>query len=68
MRLHFVNFFYEKLPNLTPRLTGHTNTKMILENYARFIKGEHLKISRSFDPFKSRGDIGGDIRGDTDRI
>jgi len=50
------------------QIVGHTNTKMILENYARFIRGEHLKISRSFDPFKSRGDMDGDIRGDTDKM
>lgn len=42
------------------QIVGHINTKMILENYARFIKGEHLKISRSFDPFISRGDMNGD--------
>ncbi len=49
------------------QIVGHTNTKMILENYARFIKGEHLKISRSFDPFKRRGDTDGDICGDTEK-
>ena len=30
---------------------GHKNTEMIVKNYARFIKGEHLKIDKSFDPF-----------------
>jgi len=25
---------------------------MILEKYARYIEGEQLRISRSFDPFK----------------
>lgn len=50
------------------QIVGHSNSKMILENYARFIKGGHLKISRSFYPFKSRGDMDGDIRGDTDKM
>jgi len=26
---------------------------MILEKYAKFIKGEQLKIKRSFNPFKN---------------
>lgn len=43
------------------QIVGHTNSKMILENYARFIKGEHLKIRSSFNPFFD-GDMGGDIR------
>ncbi len=46
------------------QIVGHTNSKMILENYARFIKGEHLKINRSFNPFHN----GGDIRGDTEQM
>ena len=37
---------------------------MILENYARFIKGEHLKIKRSFNPFQNDGVTHGDIHGD----
>lgn len=45
------------------QIVGHTNSKMILENYARFIKGEHLKIRSSFNPFLD-GDIRGDTRGD----
>lgn len=28
------------------QIVGHTNTKMIIQNYAKFIKGEHLKVSR----------------------
>ena len=47
------------------QIVGHTNTKMILEKYARYIEGEQLRISRSFDPFKksvtTRGDNDGDI-------
>ena len=33
------------------QMVGHANTEPILKNYARFIKGEHLKIDRGFDPF-----------------
>lgn len=47
------------------QIVGHTNSKMILEHYARFIKGEHLKISRSFNPFSGKCEARGDIRGDT---
>jgi integrase len=43
------------------QIVGHTNSKMIIENYARYIKGEHLKISSSFNPLQ----INGDSRGDT---
>ncbi len=47
---------YEKLPNLTPRLTtGHTRTQMIIQNYAKYIKGEHLKVDR--DLMVSRGGL-----------
>jgi len=49
------------------QIVGHTNSKMILENYARFIKGEHLKIRSSFNPFFD-GDIRGDSHGDTRKI
>jgi len=41
------------------QIVGHTNSKMIFKNYARFIRGEHLKISSNFDPF-GRGDTLGD--------
>ena len=34
------------------QMVGHKNSEMIVRNYARFIKGEHLKIDRSFDPFQ----------------
>ena len=47
------------------QMVGHTNTKMILERYAKFIKGEHLKIQRDFDPFKNGVTTLGDTRGDT---
>jgi len=47
------------------QMVGHTNTKMILERYAKFIKGEHLKIQRDFDPFKNGVTTHGDTRGDT---
>jgi integrase len=47
------------------QIVEHTNSKMIIENYARYIKGEHLKISSSFNPFQINGDTRGDSRGDT---
>jgi len=33
------------------QIVGHSNTEMIMKNYARFIKGEQLKVSRNIDPF-----------------
>jgi len=33
------------------QIVGHKNTEMIIKNYANFIKGEQLKISRNLDPF-----------------
>ena len=33
------------------QMVGHANSESIIKNYARFIKGEHLKIKRDFDPF-----------------
>ena len=33
------------------QIVGHANSEPIMKNYARFIKGEHLKIERNFDPF-----------------
>ena len=33
------------------QMVGHANSEPIIKNYARFIKGEHLKIDRGFDPF-----------------
>lgn len=33
------------------QMVGHANTEPIIKNYARYIKGEHLKIDRGFDPF-----------------
>ena len=44
------------------QIVGHTNSKMILENYARFIKGEHMKIRRSFNPLENGGDMHGDTK------
>ena len=49
-------------------IVGHTNSKMILERYAKHIKGEHLKINKSFDPFKNGVTKRGDTRGDTKHI
>jgi integrase len=33
------------------QMVGHSNTEPIMKNYAMFIEGEHLKISRDFSPF-----------------
>jgi len=33
------------------QIVGHKNTEMIIKNYANFIRGEQLKISRNLDPF-----------------
>ena len=33
------------------QIVGHKNTEMIIKNYANFIRGEQLRISRSLDPF-----------------
>ncbi len=31
------------------KIVGHSSPQMILQNYAKFIKGEHLKINKNFD-------------------
>ena len=36
------------------QIVGHKNTDMIVKNYANFIKGEQLKISRKIDPFADK--------------
>jgi integrase len=36
------------------QLAGHTNTKMIVSNYGKFIKGEHLKIDRNVSIFTDK--------------
>jgi len=33
------------------QIVGHTTTQMIIQNYGKFIKGEHLKIDRSLNLF-----------------
>ena len=33
------------------QIVGHKNSTEIMQNYARFIEGEHLKISKKLDPF-----------------
>lgn len=33
------------------QLVGHSNTEMIIKNYAKFIKGEHLKIDKKVNIF-----------------
>jgi len=36
------------------QMVGHKNTEMIVKNYARFIKGEHLKVNRDTDIFTDK--------------
>lgn len=38
------------------QMAGHSNTEMIVRNYAKFIKGEHLKINRSLNIFEKTTD------------
>ena len=33
------------------QIVGHTTTQMIIQNYAKYIKGEHLKIDRGLNLF-----------------
>ncbi len=33
------------------QIVGHTNTEMIVRNYAKYIKGEHLKINKKLNIF-----------------
>lgn len=33
------------------QMVGHANTEMIVKNYARYIRDEHLRISRNFELF-----------------
>jgi integrase len=36
------------------QIAGHTSTQMIIQNYGRFIKGEHLKINRGLKLFTDK--------------
>jgi len=36
------------------QIVGHTTTQMIIQNYAKYIKGEHLKIDRSLNLFTDK--------------
>ncbi|MCF6207253.1 MAG: site-specific integrase, partial [Sulfurovum sp.] len=36
------------------QLAGHTSTQMIIQNYGRFIQGEHLKIDRGLKIFTDK--------------
>ena len=36
------------------QIVGHSNTEMIVRNYAKYIKGEHLKINRSISLFTDK--------------
>lgn len=48
-RLHFVKFFYEKLPSLTPRLTPDKRTKTkTVYMYVFFMMKVYLKLCQTF--------------------
>ena len=36
------------------QIVGHTTTQMIIQNYGKYIKGEHLKIDRSLSLFTDK--------------
>lgn len=36
------------------QMTGHTTTQMIIQNYAKYIKGEHLKVDRDLKLFTDK--------------
>jgi integrase len=36
------------------QIVGHTNTQMIIQNYGKFIKGEHLKVDRGLKLFTDK--------------
>jgi len=36
------------------QMTGHTTTQMIIQNYAKYIKGEHLKVDRKLKLFTDK--------------
>ncbi len=36
------------------QIVGHTTTQMIVQNYGKYIKGEHLKIDRSVKLFTDK--------------
>ena len=36
------------------QIVGHSNTEMIVRNYAKYIKGEHLKISKKLNIFTDK--------------
>jgi len=36
------------------QIVGHSNTEMIVRNYAKFIKGEHLKMDRDLNIFTDK--------------
>ena len=41
-------------------IVGHTSPQMIMTNYVRFIKNNHLKVDTSIDLFANHGDTLGD--------
>ncbi|WP_148164059.1 site-specific integrase [Nitratiruptor sp. SB155-2] len=43
------------------QIVGHKNSTEIMNNYARFISGEHLKISKQIDPFNCKSTDSGSL-------
>jgi len=41
------------------QIVGHKNATQIMQHYARFIDGQHLKVKRSLNPFGDTGDTFG---------
>jgi len=36
------------------QIVGHTTTQMIVQNYGKYIKGEHLRIDRNLKLFTEK--------------
>ena len=36
------------------QIVGHTTTQMIIQNYGKYIKGEHLKLDRNLKLFTDK--------------
>jgi len=36
------------------QIVGHTTTQIIVQNYAKYIKGEHLRIDRNLKLFTDK--------------
>ena len=45
---------FAKLVLEVAQMAGHTTTQMIIQNYGKYIKGEHLKIDKSLKLFTDK--------------